>query len=115
MSFDIGPLPGVQPGAAPRRAKRAPAGTGFSPGLASAARPGDRADVSISASTPPDVRAEVAAAAQRAADLWADDRELNFRKDDVGRIVIEVRDRAGNVIRTIPPSAALAVMAGAGL
>jgi hypothetical protein len=115
MSFEIGPLPGVQPGAAPRRAERAPAGDRFSAQLASAAERVDRADLSIPASPPPDVRAEVAAAAQRAADLWADDRELNFRKDDVGRIVIEVRDRAGNVLRTIPPSSALAVMAGASL
>jgi hypothetical protein len=113
MSFEIGPLSGLQPGAAARRAERAPAG--FSARLASAAERVDRAELSVPASPPPDVRAEVAAAAERAAQLWNDDRELNFRKDDSGRIVIEVRDRDGNVLRTIPPSGALAVMAGASL
>jgi hypothetical protein len=115
MTFEIGPLPSIQPGATPPRAERVPAGDRFSAQLASAAGRVDRADVSIPASPPPDVRAEVAAAAERAADLWNDDRELNFRTDDSGRIVIEVRDRAGNVLRTIPPSRALAVMAGASL
>jgi flagellar protein FlaG len=47
-------------------------------------------------------------------ELAAENRELNFRTDsDTGRLVIEVRDLQGRVIRTIPPSRALEIMAGA--
>jgi hypothetical protein len=112
MSFEVGPLPPVQPGVAPQRAARAPAGAGFAAQLARA----DRTLVSVPAAPPAEVQAEVDAAAERAAQLWRDDRELNFRRDEsTGRIVIEVRDREGNAIRTIPPSHALSVMAGASL
>ena len=37
------------------------------------------------------------------------------RRDDPQDVSVEVRDLAGNVIRTIPPSHALNVMAGATL
>ena len=40
-------------------------------------------------------------------------RELHFSMDDeTNRVVIEVRDLDGNVIRTIPPSHALQIMSG---
>ena len=56
---------------------------------------------------------EVAAARDRAAELAANNRELHFSMDEESnRIVVQVRDLAGNVIRTIPPSEALAVMSG---
>ena len=116
MSFEIGPLPPVQPGAAPRRPAHAP-GADFSAHLARAAAPaGDVAVISLPPSPPPEVLDAVAAARDRAAELAASNRELHFRKDEeTGRVIVQVRDLAGNVIRTIPPSHALAVMSGAPL
>jgi FlaG protein len=65
------------------------------------------------ASPPSDVSAQVAEAHQRAEQLAAANRELHFAKDpDTGRIIVEVRDLDGKVLRTIPPSHALAVMSG---
>jgi hypothetical protein len=116
MSFEIGPLPPVQPGAAARRPVQAPA-AGFSAHLARASAPaalaGDVAVISLPPSPPPELLDEVAAARDRAAELAASNRELHFRKDEAtGRVIVQVRDLAGNVIRTIPPSEALAVMSG---
>lgn len=60
------------------------------------------------------LRAELAAAARRAEELRALGRELRFLVDPGGgQVRVEVRDLEGNVIRTIPPSAALDVAAGA--
>jgi hypothetical protein len=113
MSFDIGPLPPVQPGAPARRTAPAPAAD-FSAHLARATAPaGDVAVISLPPSPPPEVLDAVAAARDRAAELAASNRELHFRKDEAtGRVIVQVRDLAGNVIRTIPPSEALAVMSG---
>jgi len=113
MSFEIGPLPPIQPGAAPRRST--PTGPAdFSAQLARASEPaGDVAVISLPPSPPPEVLDEVAAARDRAAELAASNRELHFRTDEeTGRVVIQVRDLAGNVLRTIPPSEALAIMTG---
>ena len=61
-------------------------------------------------------RAMVDRAAERVQQLHADDRELHFsREDGTNRVIIEVRDLDGNVIKTIPPSKALDVMSGAEL
>jgi hypothetical protein len=88
MSFEIGPVPPVSPGGASR--------------------------LSLPGSPPAGVLDAVGAAAARAAELRAANRELHFRKDEEsGRVIIEVRDLEGHVIRTIPPSHALDVMAGA--
>jgi flagellar protein FlaG len=47
-------------------------------------------------------------------ELQAQNRELHFSRDEVtNRVVIEVRDLDGNVIRTIPPSKALDILSGA--
>src|SRR5687768_4330731 len=63
----------------------------------------------IPASPPEDLLAEVHAASRRAADLAAQNRELHFEVDEPsGRVVIEVRTLDGDVIKTIPPSRALA-------
>ena len=65
----------------------------------------------IPATPPADVRTQVALAAQRAADLAAANRELHFAKDEeTGRIVVQVRELDGRVVRTIPPSHALAML-----
>ncbi len=70
------------------------------------------ADV-IPASPPPEVQAQVSEALQRAHDLFSENRELHFAKDpETDRIVVQVRDLEGNVVRTVPPSEALEVMTG---
>jgi hypothetical protein len=113
MSFEIGPLPPIQPGVAPRRTAPAPA-VGFAVHLQRASAPaGDVAVISLPPSPPPEVLDEVAAARDRAAELAANNRELHFRTDETtGRVIVQVRDLAGNVIRTIPATEALAVMSG---
>ena len=106
MSLEIGPLPPIQPTGAPRRAPET-ASTGFSVRV-------DTAELSLPASPPPEVLDEIGAAADRVDELAAAGRELHFSIDeDTQRVVIQVRDLDGNVLRTIPPSAALDVMAGA--
>jgi flagellar protein FlaG len=67
----------------------------------------------VPAAPPPDALREVDRAAARADELWRQNRELHFEMDqDSGRVIVQVRDRDGNVIRTIPPSEALDVLAG---
>ena len=116
MSFEIGPLPPVTPGVAPRRTAPATSAD-FSVTLARAGAPkGDVAVISLPPSPPPEVMDEVAAARDRAAELAANNRELHFSTDqDTGRVIVQVRDLQGNVIRTIPPSHALHVMSGGAL
>ncbi len=106
MSLEIGPLPPIQPTGTPRRAAETPA-AGFSVRV-------DIAELSLPPSPPPEVLDDIGAAADRVDALAAADRELHFSIDeDTNRVVIQVRDLDGNVLRTIPPSAALDVMAGA--
>jgi len=63
-----------------------------------------------------DVRRHVDRAAEIVEQLHASNRELHFSKDaETGRVVIQVRDLDGNVLKTIPPSRALDVMSGAAL
>jgi FlaG protein len=109
MTFEIGPLSSSQPAAAPRRSAAAAAPVATAPRV-------DTVELSLPASPPPEVLDEVDAAAERAEALAAANRELHFRIDDEsGRVVVEVRDFDGNVIRTIPPSEALEIMAGASI
>jgi flagellar protein FlaG len=88
-------------------------------GPAPAGRPAaartDSVELSGSA-PPPEALAAVKAAAARAAELHASGRELHFELDkETKRVIIQVRDLEGNVLRTIPPSTALDVMSGAEL
>jgi len=63
-----------------------------------------------------EVRKHVDRAAEVVAQLHENNRELHFSKDEAtGRVVIQVRDLDGNVLKTIPPSRALDVMSGAAL
>ena len=65
---------------------------------------------------PAELRAEVEGAARRYEELRAMGRELRFEQSaETGRIVVEVRDLDGRLIRTVPPSAALEIAAGAPL
>ncbi len=113
MSLEIGRFTPVQRTLPPTPARPA----------AAPAR-GARADASsfdtILGDVPPaptaEVRQHVDRAAEIAAQLHDANRELHFTKDDrTGRVVIQVRDLDGNVLKTIPPSRALDVMSGATL
>jgi hypothetical protein len=114
MSLEIGNLPPVQRPVAVTR----PEGKRFSLDLARPHAPAaaDSVQLSLPPSPPPEVLDEIGAAADRVDALAALDRELHFRKDaESGRVIIEVRDFEGNVIRTIPPSEALDVLGGGSL
>lgn len=88
---------------------------GFATRLGQAQRAPDRSDA-IPASPPPDVIVDVGRAAARVEELAQANRQLHFEKDPTsGRIIVQVQDLDGNVLRTIPPSSALDVMSGAGL
>jgi len=63
-----------------------------------------------------EARQMVDRAAEVVDDLYKNNRELHFSYDKSSRrVVIEVRDLDGHVLKTIPPSRALDVMAGASL
>jgi hypothetical protein len=70
----------------------------------------------LPASPPQEVLDQMASAAQIHAELSSQSRELRFARDrQSGRTRIEVRDRDGNVLKTISPAQALEVAAGAPL
>ncbi|MDA0183872.1 flagellar protein FlaG [Solirubrobacter phytolaccae] len=61
----------------------------------------------------PEARELVAKAAEVVEALHKNNRELHFTRDeDTNRVIIQVRDLEGNVIKTIPPSKALDVLSG---
>ena len=67
----------------------------------------------VPASPPHEVLEEMADAAHTYEALSAQGRELRFARDEQsGRTRIEVRDRAGNVLKTLSPAQALALAAG---
>jgi hypothetical protein len=110
MDVQIGNLPPiVPPTTAPARtdAPAAAPKAGFSlPGK-------DSVDVTVPATPPREVLDEVDKASQIAQKMAADNRELHFEMDkDSKRVIIQVKDLDGKVIRTIPPSEALSVMSG---
>jgi flagellar protein FlaG len=119
MSFEIGPISPFQAAGAVRRAEPATSRFSVDPARPAAAAPApahaqDSAELSLPAHPPTEVLDAIGAAAARAAELRADNRELHFHKDEAsGRVIVQVRDLEGNVIRTIPPSKALDIMSGA--
>jgi FlaG protein len=83
------------------------------PAAAPVAAPVDTVELSLPSSPPAEVLDAIGAAADRADELAATNRELHFEVDkDSNRVIIQVRDLDGNVIRTIPPKDALDVMSG---
>jgi hypothetical protein len=61
----------------------------------------------------PEARELVAKAAEVVEELHTNNRELHFKRDEeTNRVIIEVRDLKGNVIKTIPPSKALDILSG---
>jgi hypothetical protein len=64
----------------------------------------------------PEARAMVDKAAEVVQELHDHNRELHFSRDErTNRMVIEVRDLEGNVLKTIPPAKAMDIMSGAEL
>jgi hypothetical protein len=110
MDLRIGHLDFTPPTAPAKRAAGNPAAQFALPRT-------DTADIGgIPAAPPEDALREVDRAAARADELWGDQRELHFEMDaDSGRVVVQVRDLDGRVIRTIPPSEALDVLSGGSL
>jgi flagellar protein FlaG len=106
MDFNIPPVGGFErTGATPRSAPASKAGFGAS--LEAAATVS-----TLPASPPASVLEEMHQASRVADELRAMKRELHFEPTGNGRVVVEVRDLDGNVIRTIPPAKALEIAAG---
>jgi hypothetical protein len=121
MSFEIGPIPSQRPapGVTPSRPSAPVSGPSFQATLKAVSAPRPLAPVDtvqfgIPPTLPPAVLDEIGAAAERVDALAASNRELHFHQDEeTGRVVVQVRDLAtGAVIRTIPPSGALAAISG---
>jgi flagellar protein FlaG len=108
MDFNLPPLGGVERTGQAQRTSGAKAAV---PAAAVAAVTVD----TLPASPPEHVLEEMHAASQVADTLHDQGRELHFETVGSGRVVVQVRDLDGNVIRTIPPAAALDVAAGAPL
>lgn len=64
-------------------------------------------------SPPQEVLDQMGSAAHTYEELSSQGRELRFARDEQsGRTRVEVRDRAGNVLKTLSPAQALALAAG---
>ena len=64
------------------------------------------------ASPPAHVLRDVARAARRVHELQDLDRELHFELDADQRVLVQMRDLNGRVLRTLSPSEALEVLSG---
>jgi uncharacterized FlaG/YvyC family protein len=109
MSFEVPPLSSTDQVLGAQPAKRTE-----KPQPANKVESADAVRLDTIPSQPPEsLKAEVDRAAQRVDELKAQGRQLHFTRDqDSGRMVVEVQDLKGNVLRTIPPSAALGVASG---
>ena len=110
MDFNLPPIGGADSTGGAGR-PTGPKGSGFSAALQSAAA----SLASIPAAPPAEVLEQMHDAAQVADKLRAMDRELHFEPQPNGRVLIQVRDLGGNVVRTASPSEALDIAAGARL
>ena len=110
MDLRIGHLNFTSPSAPLKQKTAGGAAAEFSPAVPRE----DKAEIGgIPAVPPEDALREVDRAAARAEELWREKRELHFAMDeDSGRVIVQVRDLDGRVIRTIPPSEALDVLSG---
>jgi FlaG protein len=80
----------------------------------------DQDEGTILGAVPPAPTAEAREMVDKAAEvvqaMHKQNRELHFSRDEItNRVVIEVRDLEGNVIKTIPPAKALDILSGAEL
>lgn len=109
MDFNIPPIGGSErAGASPRSAPAQQAA--FAPALEAAVNVN-----TLPASPPASVLEEMNAAARAADKLHELGRELHFEPTASGRVIVQVRDLDGNVLRTVPPTTALEVASGAPL
>ena len=108
MDFNLPPVSGIDPTAKSPRSPGSAKSAGFDAALNAASVTVE----TIPASPPPDLLEEMQQAAQVADKLRSMQRELHFEPQPNGRVIVQVRDLDGNVIRTIPPSAALAIASG---
>jgi hypothetical protein len=76
--------------------------------------PGPVSVKAIPATPPPDLIDQISTAARVAEELRSMGRELHFEPPATpgGRVVVQVRDLSGNVIRTVPPAEALEIAGG---
>ena len=115
MSSPIAPTPS----AAATAAAQAPSAPQRSAAMNGAQAAGASRPIALDAlpSSPPrEVLDQMAGAARVYEDLSAQGRELRFARDAAsGRTQIEVRDRAGNLLRQLSPAQALELAAGAPL
>jgi hypothetical protein len=109
MDFNIPPIAGGVERTGPAPSAPAPA-AGFDAALDAAVNVS-----TLPASPPPSVLEDMHVAARVAEDLRAQKRELHFEATSGGRVIVQVRDLDGNVIRTILPAKALDVASGAPL
>jgi hypothetical protein len=111
MSFELSAVNPIRPLAQPRPGSPAPA-AGETASATAPAPLGAAATVdALPASPPPEVLDEMLAAQRAVQDLYERGRELHFEMAD-GNLRIELRDLDGNVLKTIPPSAALEIAGG---
>ena len=107
MDFNIPPISGGVERTGPASRGAPPPKAGFDAALDSAVNVS-----TLPASPPPAVLEDMHAAARVFEELRSQKRELHFETTDNGRVVVQVRDLDGNVIRTIPPAKALDVAMG---
>ena len=105
MDFNLPPLGGIERTSQAQRPRGASAPAPVSPAAAVTVD-------TLPASPPEHLFEEMFAASQVANALHEQGRELHFETAGNGRVVVQVRDLDGNVIRTIPPAKALGVAAG---
>jgi flagellar protein FlaG len=112
MSFALPPVgsEGAASGAAGPPPTAPPARAGFSQALEDAQAPD--AQETAPPVPPAAVQADLAAA-RRYEELRSMGRELHFRVEEDGQVVVDVCDLEGQVMRTVPPSEALAIIDGA--
>ena len=110
MDFNIPPIQGGVERTGPTPRSEPVQEAGFSAQLDAAVNVS-----TLPASPPPAVLEDMHAAARVAEELRAQQRELHFETTSNGRVIVQVRDLDGNVIRTIPPARALEIASGSPL
>ena len=68
----------------------------------------------LPSAVPPELSEAVDAAGRRADALASSGRELHFEVDARGELVVQMRDRHGEVLKTLSPTQAISLMGGLG-
>ena len=108
MDFNLPPLGGVERAGQAQRPQGVKAPASVEPAAAVTVD-------TLPASPPDSVLEDMFAASQVANTLHEQGRELHFEPTGNGRVVVQVRDLDGNVIRTIPAGMALDVASGSSI